>query len=218
MRYPAALALVRERVKPERDANRDKGFREHWWRFGRPRGEMRKAIDGLSRYIAGNAQGKRFLFCWVDHSVCPSNLTNVFAFDDDYAMGVLTSSIHGAWAHSEKSTLEDRPRYTPTSCFETFPWPQPDERGRESIGQLSRELIECRQAICMEEDIGLTDFYNRVDEGAWVEIRDLHRRLDEEVAAAYGWEPGIVSDQLEAKARLAKLHAEIETGTPYRPF
>jgi hypothetical protein len=62
MKYPAALEVVRERVKPERDVNRDKGFREHWWRFGRPRGEMRKAIESLPRYIAGNRIGKRFLF------------------------------------------------------------------------------------------------------------------------------------------------------------
>ena len=58
MKYPAALDSVRERVKPERDENRDEGFRKHWWRFGRPRGEMRKAIEPLSRYIAGNAQGQ----------------------------------------------------------------------------------------------------------------------------------------------------------------
>jgi len=218
MRFPAALEVVREQVKPVRDENRDPGFRAYWWRFGRPRGEMRDAIASLPRFIAGNAQGKRFLFCWVDEEVCPSNLTNVFAFDDDYSMGVLTSSVHGAWARSESSTLRIDLRYTPTSCFETFPWPQPTVSQREEIAGLSRELISRRQQICVEEGIGLTVLYNRVEEGAWQEIQDLHRALDEAVAGAYGWPAAAGHDALEAKARLADLHGQIVNGLPYVPF
>jgi hypothetical protein len=81
MLFPAALEIVRERVKPERDKNADRGFREKWWRFGRPRGEMRDAIAPLARYIAGNRIGKRFLYCWADRNTCPSDLTIVFAFE-----------------------------------------------------------------------------------------------------------------------------------------
>ncbi len=218
MKYPAAIDLVRDRVKPERDQNRDKGFRKHWWRFGRPRGEMRDALAPLTRYIAGNRIGKRFLFCRADTSVCPSDLTIVFAFDDDYSMGILTSSTHGAWAHSESSTLEDRPRYTPTSCFETFPWPQPGDDLRNEIGEIAERLIERRQAICVEHSIGLTDLYNQVDEGAWADLADLHRRLDETVARAYGWDAKVAGEPLEIKARLAALHAEILGGASYEPF
>ncbi len=218
MKYPASLEVVRERVKPERDENRDKGFRDHWWRFGRPRGEMREAIEPLSRYIAGNRIGKRFLFCWADASVCPSDLTIVFAFDDDYSIGVLTSSIHRVWAQSESSTLRIDLRYTPTSCFETFPWPQPGDDVRDEIGEIAKRLIERRQAICVENEIGLTDLYNQVDEGAWSEVSDLHQQLDEAVARAYGWKPGIGRDPLEIKARLAKLHANVIAGASYMPF
>jgi hypothetical protein len=218
MKYPAALDWVREHVKPERDKNRDQGFRKYWWRFGRPRGEMRKAIEPLSRYIAGNRIGKRFLFCWADPSVCPSDLTIVFAFDDDYSIGILTSSIHEAWAHSESSTLEDRPRYTPTSCFETFPWPQPNDGLRDEIGEIAKRLIERRQTICVDNQIGLTDLYNKLEEGAWSEISTLHKQLDEAVARAYGWAPAIAHDPLEIKARLAQLNTSIVGGSPYRPF
>jgi restriction-modification enzyme MmeI-like protein len=218
MEYSVALDLVRERVKPERDVNRDKGFREHWWRFGRPRGEMRKALESFSRYIAGNRIGKRFLFCWTDSAVCPSDLTVVFAFDDDYSMGILTSSIHGTWARSESSTLRVDLRYTPTSCFETFPWPQPGDGVRDEIGGVAKRLIERRQAICVENGIGLTDLYNRVEEGAWSEIGDLHRQLDEAVARAYDWEPAIAHNPLEIKARLAERHASVVAGAPYKPF
>ncbi|HZK16278.1 MAG TPA: DNA methyltransferase [Solirubrobacterales bacterium] len=218
MTYPEALDLVRERVKPARDTNKMKSRRERWWLFGSPAAEMRRAIEPLSRYIAGNAQGKRFLFCWADRTVCPSNLTNVFAFDDDYSIGILTSSTHGAWARSESSTLRVDLRYTPTSCFETFPWPQPDSASRGEIGEIAKELIHRRQAICVENEIGLTDLYNQVDEGAWAEMADLHRHLDEAVARAYDWERAVAHDPLEIKARLAALHASIMDENPYAPF
>lgn len=218
MQFPEALRLVRERVKPTRDENNREAYRRYWWRFAEPRPKMRQVIEPLSRYIAGTATGKRFLFCWADSTVCPSNATNVFAFDDDYAMGVLTSSIHEAWARSESSTLRVDLRYTPTSCFETFPWPQPDEDLRGEIGAIAKRLIERRQSICVENEIGLTDLYNRVDEGAWSEVSDLHRQLDEAVARAYDWEPPVAHDPLEIKARLAELHASITGGQPYHPF
>ncbi len=218
MHFPEALRLARERVKPTRDKNNREAYRRYWWRFAEPRPKMREVIEPLPHYIAGNRIGKRFLFCWADALVCPSDLTIVFAFDDDYSIGVLMSSIHGAWAHSESSTLEDRPRYTPTSCFETFPWPQPDDAVRSGIGAIAKDLIECRQAICVENEIGLTDLYNRVDENAWSELSDLHRQLDEAVARAYDWDRAVAHDPLEIKARLAELHARIVDGVPYEPF
>lgn len=95
-------------MKPRRDENTMRSRRENWWLFGSPATAMREAIGPLRRYIAGNAQGKRFLFTWQEPSVCPSNLTNVFAFEDDYAIGVLMSSVHQTWADAESSTLEDR--------------------------------------------------------------------------------------------------------------
>lgn len=219
MRYPAALDLVRQRVKPERDNNQRKTYRENWWRFAEPRPGMRAALALLPRYIAGNAQGKRFLFVWSESSVCPSNLTNVFAFEDDYSLGILTSSAHQAWAKAEASTLRVDLRYTPTSCFETFPWPLPDEGQHEAIGSLARALIDRRQAICVERQIGLTDFYNQLDEGAWSEVAELHSDLDAAVAEAYGWTRSVAGAPLEIRARLAELHRRISDGeTDYDPF
>jgi restriction-modification enzyme MmeI-like protein len=219
MAYPKALDILRERVKSEREKNNDQFRREHWWLLGRPVLAMRQALEGLSRYIAGNRYGKRVLFTWQEPSVCPSDLTNVFAFDDDYAMGVLTSAVHQVWARSESSTLRVDFRYTPTSCFETFPWPEPDARQRERIGTLAAELIAARQAITVRENIGLTAFYNAVDEGAWQAVAKLHRDLDHAILAAYGYPKALREDRLELKARLAGLHADIQAGRrTYSPF
>lgn len=218
-RWPAALEVVRQRVKPQREHNRRALYREHWWTFAEPRPGMRSAIAGLDRYIAANAQGKRILFTWQPAAVCPSNLTNVFAFDDDYSMGVLSSRVHGAWAQAQSSTLEDRIRYTPTSAFETFPWPEPDAAGRELIAALSRQIIERRQAICAEREIGLTTLYNEVDDGAYTDLRALHRDLDRAVAAAYGWPPEVGGDGAASQVRLLELNRQIAAGEiGYTPF
>ncbi len=84
---------------------------------------MRATLLGLGRYIAGNRIGKRPLFIWCEPAWCPSDLVNVFAFDDDYYLGVLASAAHTAWAWERSSTLKGDLRYTPTTAFATFPWP-----------------------------------------------------------------------------------------------
>lgn len=212
MEYPAALDLIETRVKPQRDRNRREAYRRYWWRFAEPRPRMRRALAPLSRYIAGNAQGKRFLFCWCEPWTCPSNLTNVFAFEDDYAMGVLSSSVHLGWAKGESSTLRVDPRYTPTSAFETFPWPEPSPDHREAIADLARRMYERRSEICTERQIGLTTLYNQVDDGAFADLRGLHRALDEAVAAAYGWPRAVAHDPADSNARLLALNEEIAAG------
>jgi len=180
---------------------------------------MRRALLPLSRYIAGIAQGKRILFAWQEPSTCPSNLTNVFAFGDDYAMGVLSSTTHGEWARTQSSTLEDRIRYTPTSAFETFPWPDPAPNQRQQIGSLSRAIIERRQAVCVERGIGLTALYNEVDDGAYADLREVHGQLDRAVAAAYGWPASVASDPDESNRRLLDLNRRVAAGeVAYSPF
>lgn len=220
MNYPEALRIVRERVKPVREANNRAAYRHYWWQFAEARREMRIALKGLERYIAGNAQGKRLVLTWAEAWTCPSNLTNVFAFDDDYAMGVLSSSAHGAWAWSRSSTLEARLRYTPSSVFNSFPWPFPiTEELKQQIGALSQDVIKRRQEICIEKRFGLTALYNLVDEGAYEDIKKLHMKLDEAVAAAYQWPRAIAYDADEMVRRLLKLNQEISAGVRrYEPF
>jgi hypothetical protein len=218
MAYPAALAIVRSLVKPHRDQVRRKVYREKWWRLEEPIVAMREALRPLSRYIACPAQAKRFYMVWCEPNWVPSNLTSAFAFDDDYSMGVLSSAIHSAWATIQSTTLETRPRYT-TLSFASFPWPQPSDRQRAEIGELSRLLIARRQEICREREIGLTRLYNEVDEGAYRDVADLHRRLDQSVAAAYGWPKSAAYDPQESNLRLLELNHEIAAGrVPYAPF
>jgi hypothetical protein len=210
--WPAALEIVEREVKPFRMKNRDKRFREFWWRFGRPRGEMREALAPLSRYIAGTRHGVRFYFCWCAHPTMASDATNVFAFDQDYALGVLSSGIHAAWAMALSSTLEDRPRYTPTSAFETFPWPVADSDERRPIEAACRALLETRSKLCGERAIGLTKLYNELEDGMHKELRSAHRDLDHAVAAAYAWPASVVDNPQESNRRLLQLNKVIAAG------
>lgn len=135
-------------------------------------------------------------------------------------MGILSSFGHGAWAVRRSGTLEDRFAYTPSSAFETFPWPHPlTDEHRERVAEASRQVIARRQAICVQEQFGLTRLYNLVDEGAYTEVRDAHRELDEAVAAAYGWPKAAARDGDEIVRRLLQLNREISAGErPYDPF
>lgn len=220
MKYPRALGMVRERVKPERDTNSDKGFRQKWWQFGRPRGEMRTAINDKNRYITASRIAKRLNVSWQDSWTCPSDLAIVFAFDDDYSMGVLLSGIHETWAWHQASTLKGDLRYTPTSVFMTFPFPDPvTPEQREKVAELSRAVVRRRQEICLRENFGLTKLYNLVDDGAYADLKKLHRQLDEAVAECYGWPKSAALDSVEIVRRLTQLNQDISEGKrSYAPF
>lgn len=218
-KFPRALSVVEERVKPERLLNNDARFKRDWWLFGRPRGEMRYAVARLQRYIAGTATGKRLFFCWCDRSWCPSNASNVFAFDDDFAFGLLSSAAHLAWAWRWSSTMKSDLRYTPTTAFSTFPWPspRPSEHG-QAVGRLARELVGVRASLCKEAGVGLTGLYNTMASGGHRELASLHLRLDRAVIACYGWPMEIARDPIELVTRLALRNAEIAAGAEYAPY
>lgn len=216
--YPAALNIVRERVKPERERNNDERFRAYWWRFGRPRGEMRRALAGLQRYAVVAATGKRVLVTWADASWCPSNLVYPVALEEDEHFGVLASRVHGIWAERRGSTLKGDPRYTNTTVFETFPWPEPDDDRRERVAAAARAVVAERARAC-EGRRGLTQVYNLVDEGGFADLAAVHNELDRAVAAAYGWPEGVADDPYEVVPRLMRLNREIADGErPYDPF
>jgi hypothetical protein len=208
-RYRAALTIVRARVKPKRDENHRKARRERWWQFGEKAVGMRQAIGGRPRWIASTAFGKRFLLSWQQPWTCPSGKIYVFAFDDDYSMGVLQSRAHVAWAWERGGTLKADLSYTPTTVFQTFPWPNPTETQRERVAEASRLLLDRRATICKDQQIGLTELYNATDEGAYTDLAKLHRQLDEAAAACYSWPTSTAQHDAELVPRLRSLNQEI---------
>ena len=122
--YEAPFAHVLEHVKPARQRNRIPKVREFWWRHEAPRPGMWRALKGLPRYIATPRVAKHRLFVWLDARICPDSRLIAIVRDDDTTFGILHSRFHEAWSLRLGTTLEDRPCYTPTTTFETFPFPQ----------------------------------------------------------------------------------------------
>lgn len=110
-------------VAPERQARQARGYAKRWWSHERPRQEFWKALGHQERYILTPRVAKFRSFVWVSRSVVPDSATIAIARDDDTTFGILHSKFHELWSLRLGTSLEDRPRYTPTTCFETFPFP-----------------------------------------------------------------------------------------------
>ena len=123
--YEEPFRHVREHVHPTRQRNRRESYRVHWWRHVEPRPGMWEALNGLTRVIATPTVAKHRLFVWLDSRVCPDHQLIVVARDDDTTFGILHSRFHEAWSLRLGTWLGkgNDPRYTPTTTFETFPFP-----------------------------------------------------------------------------------------------
>jgi type II restriction/modification system DNA methylase subunit YeeA len=195
--YEAPFEYVRTHVRPKGEGIADRVAREQWWRHTRPVPGMRKAIASLPRYIATLAMAKHRVFVWLSGDVLADHQPVVFARADDYFFGVLHSRAHKVWSLRMGTSLEDRPRYTPTTCFETFPLPwkpgqEPWQDARlQAIADAARTLNERREAWLnppgttpeQVKKLTLTNLYNA--RPAWLE--HAHAALDRAVWAAYGW-------------------------------
>ena len=132
--YEAPFEYVKQNVKPNRIGSKRKIYAENWWLHMEPRPGMRAALSGLSRFIVTPRVSKYRLLVWGSDDTLPDSATIAFARDDDYSFGVLHSRMHELWARSLGTQLrefESGFRYTPTSTFETFPFPEPtpDQKG-----------------------------------------------------------------------------------------
>ena len=221
--YQYPFEHIRKFVKPFR-AKAKSGDRTGipWWLHQRPRPEMREAIEPLKRYIATPAVSKHRLFVWLKHPTLPDHALFVFARDDDYFFGILHSKIHELWARRKGTQVREAEsgfRYTPTTTFETFPFPWPpgkepkDAPRVEAIAQSARELVAKRDAWLNPEGATekelkkrtLTNLYNQ--RPTWLDI--AHRELDKAVLDAYGW-PHDLSNE-EILSRLLVLNLERAT-------
>ena len=211
--YEAPFEYVRENVKLKRDVSRT--TIKEWWIHERPRVVMRAAIQGLDRIIITSYVAKHRLFAWLKNDTLADHTAIAFARDDDYFFGVLHSRAHELWARSQGTQLREVAsgfRYTPTSTFETFPFPCPTPEQKAGIADAAKHLDTLRQGWLdpAEDTIGsgelkgrtLTNLYN--DRPTWLDL--AHKKLDEAVFAAYGWPLDLTDGEIIA--RLLALNLE----------
>ena len=136
----------------------------------------------------------------------------VFAFDDHASFAILQSQVHEHWARTMGSSMKTDLRYTPSTCFETFPFPRPTDAQRVTLAQAGQALYEHRSAIMLREQIGMTKVWNRLldprnESDDIVQLRALRDTMDRAVLAAYGWSDLAPDDKPTILTRLRKLNA-----------
>jgi len=187
--YPDCFTIVEEKVKPGRETNRRKQRREYWWRYAERAVGLYRTIAPLERVLAMALVSKPVLPVFVRSGQVLSHKTVVFAYDDDFHFGVLTSGFHYRWAVRHSSSLETRTNYSPSDVFVTFPQPPHSD----TIASVGETLDACRSSLMADRMLGLTDVYNLVHDPTGRsderirQLRDLHVRLDLAVRDAYGW-------------------------------
>ena len=209
--YEMPFEYTKKNILPIRLTRRD-DYRGKWWQYARPRPDMRLALEGKRRYIATQRHSKHRVFVWVDPSYLCNDATIVFARDDDYFFGILHSRLHEIWARGTGTQVREAEsgfRYTPTSTFETFPFPwtpgtEPKDGPRvQAIAQAAKELVEQRDRWLNAEGLSdaekkkrtLTNLYNA--RPTWLDL--AHKRLDEAVFAAYGWQLDLSDEEVLEK-------------------
>jgi hypothetical protein len=185
---------------------------------------MRAAIADIDRYLATPTISKYRLFSWQPQGTIPNHAVVLFARRDDYFFGVLHSRAHEVWSLRMGTALEDRPRYTPTTCFETFPlpWPPGQEPSHDprllAIADAARELNELRERWLNPDNAApeelkkrtLTNLYNQ--KPTW--LVHAHGALDRAVWMAYEWhdqDPASVGEE-SILSRLLALNLERTVG------
>ncbi len=162
--YEIPFAHVAEQVRPVRLNDREAPTRDLWWRHQRPRPAFRQAVERLDRYIATPVVAKHRVFVWLPTSALPSNLLDAIARDDDTSFGILHSRFHELWSLRMGTSLEDRPRYTPSTTFETFPFPEgltpnipaaayADDPRAQAIAAAAARLNELRENWLNPDDL-----------------------------------------------------------------
>ncbi len=206
--FPEAYQHLLINVKPEREQNNESYRREFWWLFGRRNTLMRGFTANLPRYIATVETAKHRIFQFLDASILPDNMLVAIGSADAFHLGVVQSRIHSAWAVFSGGTLEDRPRYTKSRCFDPFPFPDPPAATRRQIAAIAEELDALRKRVLAEHShLTLTGLYNvrdliragikpadmavadrrTLDDGLVLILDELHGTLDRAVTDAYGW-------------------------------
>jgi len=130
--YEKPFGYLDKEVRPLRQQNRREAYARNWWLYAESRPAMRESFSPLARYLATCMVAKHRMFVWLDAASLPANVVIVFGRSDDYFFGVLHSRFHETWALAQGTQLREKEsgfRYTPTTCFETFPFPFPDDLG-----------------------------------------------------------------------------------------
>ena len=217
------LPAVRETYEKIREDESDmksarKDHLNRWWQFWNRRDELTEVLQKCDRYIGCSRVTRRPIMVFLSSKICPSDLVQVFAFNDDYSFGILQSTCHFIWFNtSSRMKVETDTRYSVRAVFETFPWPQnPSSKQIDAVAYAGREIRRIREEALKHVKGGLRAIYRTLELPGKNELKDAHLALDEAVIAAYGFVPkdNLLSQILELNLAVA---SDIEAGKQVMP-
>jgi len=209
---PGAMAHLRAHVLPVRQVAADKeqlrnakalqgnpmaklnkhhaNFLAKWWQHSYRRADLIDAIEALPRYIALTivaGEGRKSVYQFVHSRVRPDASVQAFVFDDDYSFGVLSSQLHRSWFDERCSRMKVDPRYTPTTVFDTFPWPaNPDPAQVVRVAAIVGDIVAEREKY-VNQGVTLGQQYDVLRQPGRSRLGDLHDQLDDAVLDIYGF-------------------------------
>ena len=194
-RWPELWRIVEQKVKPERigkDGDKYPRMVHEWWKFWNARGELQAATASVKRVLAISRVGQHAAFAFLPSDMVFSDALIVFPLETFSAFASLQCRPHELWARFFGSSMKDDPRYTPSDCFETFPFPE-NWDSRTDLEAVGKEYYEYRANLMIENDEGLTKTYNRFHDPNETDprigkLRELHSEMDRAVLSAYGWD------------------------------
>ena len=222
---------MKERVLPHRQARADqeaednesillknpnarvnwhhRSFLDRWWQLSWRRRDMLAAVSAMSRYVALSivaVENRPSIYAFLSSKIHPSHAVQVFAFSDDYSLGILHSQVHRVWFQARCSTMRHDLRYTANTVFDSFPWPQaPSDRDVERVVAAVVDLLKFREDGAVD-GICLGELYASLRMPGRNPLRNLHEALDTAVVAAYGFDP-----EEELLAQVLALNEDVAT-------
>jgi len=209
--FEEAFRRVEQLVKPVRDEDNRQLYRERWWLYAEPRRKLNQQLRSLHNCFVAAATTKHLNFSRVPTNYVYTHALYIFATDRWDLYTIVQSTLHEVWARKYSGALETRLRYSPSDCFETFPfpgliWQMPNP----TLADIGERYHEHRRTLMRQLWLGLTDIYNLfhtseltselvakvsrkpIEEAntgyrGLLKLRQLHRGLDEAVRNAYGW-------------------------------
>ena len=189
--WPDLMEIAEQKVKPSRDKDNCDVRRKYWWRYGETAPALYDSVKKMERVLTINCGATPHMsFVIVSGKSVFANSLDIFPFDTRAAFAAMQSRPHEVWARFFASSMKDDLRYTPSDCFETFPFPPGFETSPalEAVGQA---YYEFRAALMIRNNEGLTKTYNRFHDphernADILKLRTLHADMDRAVLAAYG--------------------------------
>lgn len=214
--WPDLMAVLEAKVKPERIGPKSGAAVRlaPWWLFWRARPELAKASRHLSHLIVLCRVSPHFAVTRGPARSVYADSVIAFVNSSQSTFATIQSRLHEIWARFFASSMKDDMRYTPTECFETFPFAEGFE-SNATLEAAGAAYHDYRAQLMIARDQGMTPTYNRfhdrTDQDAdIVRLRALHADMDAAVLRAYGW------DDLAARAQAEWLAEHNEDDHKYQ--